>query len=135
MQCSNTAAPDSILCNSCGAQLPERRREAAETNALAKLALMNTMLAVVEEAASHLVGIMRHGDKDSDRLKAIDRVLDLAGVRTDKPLVEINISHGLRPQEDSRDARLAAIIGKIDSERAELLRARAIEAVSRDVSA
>lgn len=102
---------------------------------LAKLSTLNTMISLVEETSLHLVEIMRSGEKDSDRLRAIDRILELAGVRTGQPLVQVQVNAGLRPQEDPRDARLLAIIEKISEDRAALLRSRAVEAMAHDVSA
>jgi hypothetical protein len=131
-QCSDDALPASLLCRSHGGALPDSRRAAAERVELAKLTVVNTLVATVEEACGVLLQIMRAGEKDSDRLKAVDRVLELAGIRTGQPLVQVNVQTGLRPQEDARDARLVAIIEKLDRERADVLRQTAIEAVARD---
>lgn len=134
-QCTNETSPGSVLCGSCGGNLPDERRAAAERMELAKLSTLNTMISLVEETSLHLVQIMRSGEKDSDRLRAIDRILELAGVRTGQPLVQVQVNAGLRPQEDPRDARLLAIIEKISEDRAALLRSRAVEAMAHDVSA
>lgn len=133
-QCSVEAEPASLLCRQHGATLPDERRAAAERMALAKLTVFNTLVAVVEEACTTYMQVMRHGEKDSDRLKAADRVLELAGIKTGQPLVQVQVNTGLRPQEDSRDARLLGIIRKIDTERAALLEAKVIETIAHDVA-
>ena len=131
-QCSEDAAPASIVCSHHGAKLPDERRASAERVELAKLTVLNTLVGVVEEAAATYLSIMRHGDKDSDRLKAADRVMELTGIKTGLPLVQVQVNTGLRPQEDLRDARLVTIVQKLNEERAELLKTKAIEAVARD---
>jgi hypothetical protein len=133
-QCSDESAPASLLCTKHGATLPDERRAAAERMALAKLTSLNTLLLVTEEAVSVLVQIMRSGEKDSDRLKAVDRVLELTGIKTGQPLVQVNVNTGLRPMEDPRDARLVALISKMDKERGELLQQKAIETIAHDVA-
>lgn len=127
--------PASLLCSSCGGHLPDERRAVAERVELAKMTVMNTLIGAVEEAVAVYIGIMRHpGEKASDRIKAADRVLEIAGIKTGQPLVQVQVNTGLRPQEDSRDARLIAIIERNNTERAELLRQRAIEATARETA-
>lgn len=134
-QCKDQAKVGSVLCGRHGANLPELRREAAERIALARLTSFNTVALGVEEAVGTYLEIMRHGDKDATRLRAADRIMELAGVPLGKPVFEVKVDqHGLRPQEDPRDARLLSIIERLDTERAALLRARAIEAVALDVT-
>lgn len=102
---------------------------------LAKMTVMNTLIGAVEEAVGVYTGIMRDPtEKATDRIKAADRVLEIAGIKTGQPLVQVQVNTGLRPQEDSRDARLMAIIEKNNKDRAELLRQRAIEATVTDVA-
>ena len=132
-QCTHDAQPGSVLCQSCGANLPGERRAAAERAALAQLIVVNTTAAVIEEAMGVLVSVMRHGEKDSDRLRAVDRVLELSGVMNSQPIVAVQVNTGLRPQEDNRDARLLSIIEKMSEERAATLRERAIGAISHEV--
>lgn len=130
-QCSADARPGSILCGRHGANLPDMRREAAERIALARLTSLNTVILAVEEAVGTYLTVMRHGDKGSDRIKAADRVLELAGMPLGKPLVDVKIDmHGLRPDEDPRDSRLLSIIERLDAERATLLKQRAIDVVA-----
>jgi hypothetical protein len=131
-QCSEDAEPASIVCRFHGARMPDERRAAAERVELAKLTVLNTLVQTVEEAAATYLHVMRHGEKDADRLKAADRVLEMTGIKTGQPLVQVQINTGLRPQEDARDARLLGIVQKLNAERAELLRTKAIEAVARD---
>lgn len=113
--------------------MPDERRASAERVELAKLTVLNTLVQVVEEAASVYIGIMRDPtEKATDRIKAADRVMEMAGLRNGQPLVQVQINTGLRPQEDARDARLVAIIEKHNAERAELLKTKVIEATARE---
>jgi hypothetical protein len=132
-QCDRNAEPASLLCSSHGGRLPDERRASAERVELAKLTVLNTLVQVVEEAASVYIGIMRDPtEKATDRIKAADRVMEMAGLRNGQPLVQVQINTGLRPQEDARDARLVAIIEKHNAERAELLKTKVIEATARE---
>lgn len=109
------------------------RREAAERIALARLTSFNTIALAVEEAVGTYLQIMRYGDKDATRLRAADRVMEMAGVPLGKPVLDVKVDlRGLRPEEDPRDARLLSIIDRLDGERAALLRARALDVVARE---
>lgn len=115
--------------------MPDERRAVAERIELAKMTVMNTLIGSVEEAVSVYTGIMRdHTEKAGDRIKAADRVLEIAGIKTGQPLVQVTQNIGLRPQEDSRDARLIAIIEKNNADRAALLRQTAIEATAQETA-
>lgn len=121
------------MCKAHGGRLPDERRAAAERVELAKLTVLNTLVQVVEEAAAVYLGIMRDPtEKAADRMKAADRVMEMTGLRSGQPLVQVQINTGLRPQEDARDARLVQIIQRLDAQRAELLQRTAIEAVASD---
>lgn len=99
------------------------------------MTVLNTLVATVEEAAAVYIGIMRDPtEKAADRIKAADRVMEMTGLRSGQPLVQVQINTGLRPQEDDRDRRLIAIIEKHNEERAAILKERAIEATAREVA-
>jgi hypothetical protein len=135
-QCGRDAEPAALMCGQHGGRLPDQRRATAERVELAKMTVLNTLVGAVEEAVSVYLGIMRDPtEKANDRIRAADRVLEIAGIRTGQPLVQVQVNTGLRPQEDSRDARLVAIIEKNNRERAELLRQKAIEATAEQASA
>jgi len=131
-QCAFEAQPGSILCKRHGGDLPQVRRERAERVTLARLAAFNHILAAVEAAAATYVDVMING-KPGDRLRAADRILELAGIKQGQPVLEVNLNVGLQPDADANDAKLLGIIERMNSERAELLRTRAIEVVSVEV--
>jgi len=127
--------PASILCSVHGGRLPDERRAVAERVELAKMTVLNTLIATVERAAAVYIGIMDDPtEKATDRIKAADRVMEMAGLRNGQPLVQVNVQTGLRPTEDARDARLIGIIERHNAERAAILRERAIESTARETA-
>ncbi len=134
-QCTREAKPASILCSVCGGEdRDQQRREIAERTELAKLVSFNSLLAGVEEAIATYFSVMRNGEKDADRLRAADRILELAGFKTQGPLVAVQVNNtGLR-QEDHRDARLLDVIRRLDAEKAEQIQARILDTVATEAT-
>ena len=115
--------------------MPDERRAVAERVELAKMTVLNTLIATVERAAAVYIGIMDDPtEKATDRIKAADRVMEMAGLRNGQPLVQVNVQTGLRPTEDARDARLIGIIERHNAERAAVLREKAIESTARETA-
>lgn len=113
------------LCRHHGGGLLITQDQARRRIEMVRSAMFDELCEASLEAVETYLHIMKHGEKDADRLRAADRVLALAG------LEDRLITVPGAGEEDDIDSQLRGLLAQVPPERL----ARAIEATSREVSA
>ena len=96
-QCLNRSVHGQIFCASHGGntlQVQDQTRRRLDT---VRSTMFDKLVDAANEAVDTYITIMRHGKKDSDRLKAADRVLEMLGVRDQ--VIEVKHTHSIEPTD------------------------------------
>lgn len=127
--CKNDAIAGTPFCRFHGGTTVAVQDQARRRIEAVKATLFDKLLRAANTAVDTYIEVCKSGEKDSDRLRAADRILELVGVRED--IISVHVSGTTEHQVTDLDAALVTALRTVGEERF----SRAIDTTAVDVDA
>lgn len=125
-QCRNQAIYGTPFCKYHGGTTVSVQEQARRRIEAVKATLFDKLIKAADLAINTYIEVAKAGEKDADRLKAADRILELLGMRDD--VVTVQVAGTTNLELTDTDARLIAALRAASNEKLQ----QAIPAASRD---